>query len=478
MIGLKSGFPGALLSATLLAFPASDALAQAPRAVEPAPTAGVTSSPPPASQPAPPPVPTEPPPTPPAPPAPEAAETPTAPGTLSLTRRQAIDEALAHNPGIAAADQQVAEARAQAVTAAAFADPTLSADTMGEPHPLDVGAGNITDLYVGFTIPFPGKRGMRRDVAVAAVRAAEFTLTQTRNQVASQTAQDYDALLVALRHRDDLRQSRQFSADFLAKTQARFAGGTAPKVDVVKAKVDLAQADNDLIANERTIDSARATLNRVLGRLGGAPLAVTQPLEVPGPLPDVETLERLAEATRPELLSIAAQRQGARTATRLAREFWAPDFTVTLARNAFEGGPTTYTSTLLIGFPIFFWQHEKGEVANARHRESELAANANDLRAQVSLDVRSAYATASTALRQAAFIRDDLLPEAREVYRVAALSYGLGATSALDLLDAKRTLVDAQRQFVDALGSANDAQAALELAVGAPLPPATPGGHP
>jgi cobalt-zinc-cadmium efflux system outer membrane protein len=176
-------------------------------------------------------------------------------------------------------------------------------------------------------------------------------------------------------------------------------------------------------------------------------------------------------------LSNEAQRQGAKTATRLAREFWAPDFNLTLARNALQGGPTTYTTTLLIGVPIFFWQHEQGEVANARHRESELAANASDLRAQVSLDVRSAYATAATALRQAVFIRDDLLPEAREVYRVAALSYGLGATSAIDLLDAKRTLVDAQRQYVDALGSANDAQAALELALGAPLPQAIPGGH-
>jgi len=411
-------------------------------------------------------------------PAPATATAASAGTPLRLSRRQAVDEALARNPGILASLQQVEEARAQVVTAAAFADPTLSADTMGETHPLDVGSGNITDLYVGFIVPFPGKRRLRRDVATAALRAAEFSVTQTRHQVASQAAQDYDALLVALRHREDLEQSKQFSLEFLAKTQDRYLAGTAAKVDVVKAKVDLAQAENDLIANERTIDSARATLNRVCGHLGGAPLEVTEPLAVPGTLPDVDSLERLAEASRPELLSLAAQRQGARTATRLAREFWAPDFNLTLARNAFENGPTTYTTTLLIGVPIFFWQHEKGEVANARHRELELAAQSSDERVQVSLDVRSAYATAATSLRQAVFIRDELLPEAREVYRVASLSYGLGRSSALDFLDAKRALVDAQRQYVDALGSANDAQAALELAVGAPLPPASPGGRP
>jgi len=50
------------------------------------------------------------------------------------------------------------------------------------------------------------------------------------------------------------------------------------------------------------------------------------------------------------------------------------------------------------------------------------------------------------------------------------VSYGLGGSSALDLLDAKRTLLAAESQYVDALGAANDAVAALELAIGAPLP--------
>lgn len=489
MIGLNRRTRGAVLGATLLALPGwAHAAAQgATAAGAPPDPASAAASGQPAAAPA---VPLAPSPTPPAssaPPAPSAALAPSAspappappaPGGLQVSRRQAVEEALAHNAGILAAAEQVEEARAQVVTAAAFADPTLSADTMGEKHPLDVGGGNITDLYVGFTVPFPGKRRLRREVAAATLHAAEFTLVQTRNQVASTAAQSYDALLVALRHRQDLEESRQFSADFLAKTQDRYLGGTAPKVDVVKAKVDLAQAENDLIANERTIDAARAALNRICGRLGGARIEPTEELAVPGGLPAVESLERLAEASRPELRSLEAQRRGAASATRLAREFWAPDFNVTLARNALEGGPATYTSTLLIGVPIFFWQHEKGEVANARHREQELAASSGDQLAQVSLDVRSAYAAAATALRQAAFIRDQLLPEAREVYRVASLSYGLGATSALDFLDAKRTLVDAQRQYVDALGSANDAQAALEQAVGAPLPPAPPGGQP
>ena len=124
-----------------------------------------------------------------------------------------------------------------------------------------------------------------------------------------------------------------------------------------------------------------------------------------------------------------------------------------------DNTPTTYTSAIGFGIPIFFRQHLHGEVAAARYREEELTANLADLRLQVSLDVQTAYASASAALRQAIFIRDKLLPEAREVYRVASVSYGLGGSSALELLDAKRTLLASESQYVDALGAANDAYA-------------------
>lgn len=410
--------------------------------------------------------------------APGAINPPGSPAPLRLSRREAIAEALARNPGLLASKEQVEQARAGVVTATAFPDPTLAADIAGQRNALNPGSGDSTDLGFGLTFPFPGKTRLRGEVAKAAVSAAEFTLAQLRQQVASQTAQAYDAILVALRHDEDLRQGKELSLDFLAKTKARFLAGSVPKVDVVKAQVDVSQADNDLIANERTLITARASLNRLLGRSGGAPIETTDSLDVPASIAELEALEALAEKSRPELRSLEIQRQGARAATRLAHQYWAPDINFTFSRNAVQGSPTTFTTGIGLGFPIFFRQHLQGEVAAAAHREQELAANVADITAQISLDVRTSYATASTALRQAIFLRDELLPEAREVYRVASVSYGLGGTSALDLLDAKRTLLDAQKQYADALAAANDAQAALELAVGAPLPPAPSGAQP
>ena len=49
------------------------------------------------------------------------------------------------------------------------------------------------------------------------------------------------------------------------------------------------------------------------------------------------------------------------------------------------------------------------------------------------------------------------------------MSYGLGGSSALDVLDARRSLLDAETQYADALAAASSAQASLERAVGNPL---------
>ena len=72
-------------------------------------------------------------------------------------------------------------------------------------------------------------------------------------------------------------------------------------------------------------------------------------------------------------------------------------------------------------------------------------------------------------MRQVVFIRDELVPAAREAFRVASTSYSLGGSSALEVLDARRTLLDAQSQLADALAAANTARADLERALGDPL---------
>jgi cobalt-zinc-cadmium efflux system outer membrane protein len=390
--------------------------------------------------------------------------------TLRLTRDQAVTMALANNPQIVVAREQVAEAKAASVQLYAVPDPSASALIINQ-----AGVPQSKPLGASINIPFPDKFRLQYNIGTAGVKAAEYNYTAVRQQITSQTAQTYDTLRVALRHRSDLIESRQLSADFLKKTQARFNAGTAARLDVVRAEVDLGQADNALLGNARDIANARASLNRLLGRAVPAPVAPADTLAVPPTLPEMRLVEASALASRPELAGLRAQEVGAQATTTLAQEFWLPDLFFSGSKDF--GAPNTYFANknliwsygLNFPLPVFLWQHLGGDIAQSQHHQRELSASYRDLRAQVDQDVRAAYATAATALQQLLYLRDQVVPAAREAFHIASVSYGLGGSSALDVLDARRTLVDAESQYTDALALADASQADLERAAAATL---------
>ncbi|HXQ29496.1 MAG TPA: TolC family protein [Gemmatimonadales bacterium] len=385
-------------------------------------------------------------------------------GILHVTRREAVDIALAQNPQVRVAVEQLAQARARGVENTALPDPSFSTDIT----PSNESPGS--DIGLSLTMPFPTKFLLRHRQSAADIHAAEFNVVQVQQQIASQTAQAYDALLVALRHRADLAQADSLARDFLDKTQVRFAAGSVAHLDVIKAQVALAQIETNLLTNARDVANARAVLNRFVNRPLGGPIEPGDTLGVPAPLPALETLEAAAESLRPELRGLASARSSAGSAAALAQQYFLPDVALGWAKNLQQGAPVSYTTSVGFSVPIFFWNHQRGDVAEARHHERELDATYADLEAQVAQDVRTSYSTAATAQEQVVYLRDALVPEARQAFDIAFVSYGLGGSSALDVLDARRDLLDAESQYADALAAANDARADLERAVGAPLP--------
>lgn len=399
-----------------------------------------------------------------------SGSTPPISDSLRLSRAEAVSLALGNNPQLEIARQQTNQLRAARVVATAIPDPQVSASLDNQSGLFRSGAGGEKNIAAGISIPFPDKFRLQNKVATGDVRSSDALYHALRSQLAAQTAQAYDSLLFALRHRADVGVSRQLSDDFLKRTQARFDAGMVPRLDVMKARVDVAQATNDLISSDRDISNAQAALDRLIGRPLGQPITPVDSLGIPPDLASLDDLELLALNSRAELASISAQRAGAGAATSLAKEFWLPDITMGVARDVSPGTPPAAFSTgIAFPFPVFFWQHTRGEIAQSQYRERELAATERDLRAAIGEDVRTAYATAAAALLQARYIRDELLPAAQEAYRSASAAYQIGGTSALEVIEARRTLLDAQAQLTQALAEANTSRSDLERAVGAPL---------
>jgi cobalt-zinc-cadmium efflux system outer membrane protein len=397
--------------------------------------------------------------------------------TLRLTRREAIARALFANPQLDIAREQTAQVRAQRVEGISLPDPALSTSWDSLSGPLRFRSAGSRTASLGFVVPFPDKIRLRNTIGASNIRWSEEQYRLVQQQITAQAGRTYDSVLVTRLHRRDLTEARTLAADFLKRTEARFNAGTVPRLDVIKAQVELAQADNDLIANTRDVANAEAALNRVVGRPLALPVEPLDSLAAPPPLPDLDAIEDMALRSRPEVRGLEAQQRSAKANSALVRESSIlPDFFLSANRNPMlPAAGSWYTAGLSMNLPIFFWQHTNGDFAETRHRELELAATMRDTRAAIGQDVRASFATADAAQRQVTFLRDRLLPSAREAYRVATVSYGLGGLSALDVLDARRTLLDAERQYADALAAANSSRSDLERAAGVPLSTFAPG---
>jgi outer membrane protein TolC len=386
--------------------------------------------------------------------------------TLRLSRLQAIAAALTGNAQIDAARQQVGEAAARRITDIAIPDPQFTAGFDQLTSPFAFSGAPSRPVALSLTIPFPNKFRLNNKIGLADIGNSQANLRLQQQTIALQASATYDSLLVAQLHRQNLQEALQLAQDFLTRTKARFEQGTVAKLDVIQAQVTVAQAQNDLIGNERDLLAADASLNRTLGRIAGAPIITTDSLGMPPTLPDSSTIVPTALENRQELKALQQQQLGQSATTKLIKEFWIPDFTLGVAKDYSSPGQALFTTGISMPLPVFYWQHARGDIALSQHTENELSATYRDTRAQVTQDVRTSYANANTAMKQVTFIRDELLPAAREAYRVSSTSYGLGGSSALDVITARTALLTAEAQLADALAAANTARADLDRALG------------
>ena len=167
--------------------------------------------------------------------------------TLYLTRRQAILLALRANPQVDIAREIALQARAQRVQATAIDDPVFSASADSLNSIRRIGSAPARPIALSGGIPFPDKLRLRGKIGTAGVEVANASLTQLQQQLAADAGRLYDSVLVVHLQQRTLLDSRELSVEFLKRTQARFNAGTVAKLDVIKAQVDLAQAENDQI---------------------------------------------------------------------------------------------------------------------------------------------------------------------------------------------------------------------------------------
>lgn len=313
-------------------------------------------------------------------------------------------------------------------------------------------------------IPLSGIRGHRRASSLADLDRLRAEANRTSLDVSIAAANAFLMLQERRRTASLLDEQTAFARDVVNAANARYASGTAPQSDVLRAEVEVARLEATARALVAEVRGAEAMLNTSLALDADTPVPPLTALTFAQPVPSWSAI-RSALTSRPELAAGRAEIARADAEVQVMRDMFKPMATILT-------GPA-YTMTdgrgwmAMVGVSLPIWRNKlKAGVAEA---EAMRAMSEADLRAMTRMiegDAATAISQLQAARDRQAALTTDVLPRARMAIEPAVASYGTGQLPLVSVIEAIQALWGVQSDLIAADTQLGLAWARLGRAIG------------
>jgi HAE1 family hydrophobic/amphiphilic exporter-1 len=415
-------------------------------------------------------------------------------GAEPLSRAQVVEAALAANPDVVMALEDLAilrgrgrEALADALPeiqllgiAQRFRDPALLNSSSFDAFPPELRdslAPIPANLYDGMVTVRQTLFSFRLGAAIRAARHAihlgEEQVRQARQDVALEAVHAYDAYLLALAKVDVAGKALRQKQVHLENARNRRAAGVATELDVLRSEVDVENARALRIRFEGEAAEAAATINAVMVRDVDTPIEPTDSLDYEPFDVELQALVKEAWAERPEVKAALATEKAYEEFVTVARADGRPrlDFdgsfgwSVRQTGNFFQGDYQRWAAQVKLTVPLFDGWRTRGKVAQAQAEVGKRRQETRALDNRVRLQAQQAV----TRLRSAKSLLEAAelsVTQARRALEMTQANYKAGAATTLDVLDAQAALTLAESTRVEALHAHAGARAFARYVMG------------
>jgi outer membrane protein TolC len=379
-----------------------------------------------------------------------------------------VSEALARNPEIQALGRRIAARQARVPQAGALPDPMAMYGVMNEGRPIPfetLGQAGFSEVYLGISqeIPFPGKRGLREQVAREEVAVEELALEAARRKLGAQLAEAFYDLYAVEAASAVIEQHRALLQQLADAATTRFSVGASTQHDVLNAQVELSR----ILERASSLAERRFTQGAQLASFSYRPAEVSVRWDAaPEPTPLPELAEAVARAM--ESPAVRHKQAGVRQAEQklaLARRERLPDLGLNVTYHNRGGLDPYYTYGGTITLPVFKGRkqnkaiEEAAEELEAARRELDAARN------QARYEVTAAFRMAEAAGRLLQLYRDAILKQSRLGLDSAIAQYRVGKIDFLTMLTSWRQVLDAEVSYHEQLAAHEKAVARIALHV-------------
>jgi len=393
-----------------------------------------------------------------------------------LRLSEVLELARSRNPRLLALTAAAEAAAYREPEASTLPDPTLQVGIMNFGLPnfnADMPTSMAPSIQVMQMLPFPGKLSLKGDIASYGREMAESGADEAWWDVRGRASSMFYELYSLDRRIEVMRSTLALLQDFQQVAKAMYVAGTGRQADVLRSDVEVARMDGDIRQMEAMRVTMAARLNALLDRPAATEIPSPVLGELPLEIPARETLLAWADESRPMLERgrLGVAQAGKRT--ELAhRQIW-PDFSVGFTygqRN--RGAGTERMGSAMVGFsiPVHAGSRQYAARDEAAAMERLAEAELGSMEAEVDARIGELLAELERTRTLTKLYRDEVVPEAHATVESAFSSYRVGNVDFMTLVDAQMTVNRYEGELYQLLGEYGKALAALESAVGRPLP--------
>jgi len=373
-------------------------------------------------------------------------------GQQGMTLEQAVNLALKQNSEILQAREAVTGAAGKRLQMQALADPEILFSDEGIAFS-QTGKAAAADKEISFgvqqSLEFPGKRTLRGDIGRYAEDMAVLSVERIRMVIRARVKKAYYKVKLSERTITALKKTATLLDQLIETLTIRYQAGAAAYSDVLRAKVEKARLQNQVLEERKTRRENESELNLLLGRPGEEPLTLLTDISYIPLDKNLPQIKEDAGSSSPSLKILDLRGMQAEAGLKLANMNHLPDFSLGLFTPSLRGGAWGFG--LSVSVPLYFRNKQKGErlEAEAAREASRISAEAGRKRILARID--NAYAAVKTAEEQVKIFEQKLLGEMEDELKISIEYYQYGKMEPFNLLDLYRTYTTTQVEHLKAL---------------------------
>ncbi len=344
--------------------------------------------------------------------------------------------------------------------------------SVGSPRPF-AGYSNSEFAYIGFGVsqdlPYPGKRGLRAQVAKHEAESVEAQADSIRRTVVGNLKIVYFRLAYIQQTLGVLQRSDSLLNQIQQATEARYRVGQGNQQDVLKAQLQHTKILQEVAHHHQEEGLFEAQIKQLLGRPQESPDILADNLSTRAlPYSVVELLQR-ARQLNPDMRSKQASIHRQEAQVELAQKNFRPDFNVQYSYQHTNGDTRDYYMATF-GIRLPNRGRQKSELAEAQQDQERAKKELDAESDRVLSEVQQQYVRVKTSEERLKIYSDGLVPQSEATFRSALSAYQSNKQDFESLLSGFLDVLNLDLEYQSELADHESALAELERLTGVDVP--------